>query len=203
MISRCATGMVMLCSLNSRQMARFTSERTLFTPSCGSEIQKRKFELDAAVAEVHQARHGRRFAQHPRLAFAGLEQNPQGHFRIIAVAHANGQFEADARVGVAPIDHGIGNQLLIGHQHLNAVAVAHHDVAAAQFLHPAEVLGAGAALSRETDDIARFDGAIHQQHEAADEICRDRLQAETQSQADRAGEHRQSGQIHARPHSGP
>src|ERR1700722_57173 len=40
-ISRCATGMVMLCCLNRRQMARFTSERTLFTPSCGSEIQKR------------------------------------------------------------------------------------------------------------------------------------------------------------------
>src|SRR6202789_3960542 len=32
-ISRCATGMVMLCCLNSRHMARFTSERTLFTPS--------------------------------------------------------------------------------------------------------------------------------------------------------------------------
>src|SRR5882672_5093441 len=41
MISRCATGMVMPCSLNRRQIARFTSERTLFTPSCGSEIQNR------------------------------------------------------------------------------------------------------------------------------------------------------------------
>src|ERR1700683_173543 len=40
-ISRCATGMVMPASRNSRQMARLTSERTLFTPASGSAIQKR------------------------------------------------------------------------------------------------------------------------------------------------------------------
>src|SRR6187402_3326877 len=39
--SCCATGMVMPASRNARQMARFTSERTLLTPSCGSEIQNR------------------------------------------------------------------------------------------------------------------------------------------------------------------
>src|SRR5690606_15726472 len=39
--SCCDTGMVMLFSLKARQMARFTSERTLFTPCCGSVIQKR------------------------------------------------------------------------------------------------------------------------------------------------------------------
>src|SRR6185436_17209645 len=39
--SRCATGILILCSWNRRQIARLTSERTLFTPSCGSEIQKR------------------------------------------------------------------------------------------------------------------------------------------------------------------
>src|SRR4029434_7746604 len=40
-ISRCATGILMRFCWNSRQIWRFTSERTLFTPSCGSEIQKR------------------------------------------------------------------------------------------------------------------------------------------------------------------
>src|SRR3954447_15928435 len=39
--SCCATGIVMPPSRNRRQMTRLTSERTLFTPFCGSAIQKR------------------------------------------------------------------------------------------------------------------------------------------------------------------
>src|ERR1700722_3746013 len=146
-----------------------------------------QFKLDAAVAEVHQARHRRGIAQYARLPMACLEQYFQRQFRIVSVADADGQLQADARIGVAPIDHGIGDQLLIGHQHFHAVAVAHDHIAPAQFLHPAEVLGAGARLSRETDDVARLDRPIHEQHEAADEIGRDGLQTEAQSQADGAG----------------
>ncbi len=114
-----------------------------------------QLEFDAAVAEVHEARHRRRFAQYPRLPFAGGEQDPQRHFRIVEVAHANRQLQANARIGVAPIDHRIGDELLIRHQHFDAVAVADHHIAAAQFLDPAEVLGAGAALTGEADDVAR------------------------------------------------
>ena len=39
--SCCWTGIVMPCFLNSRQISRFTSERTLLTPFMGSRIQKR------------------------------------------------------------------------------------------------------------------------------------------------------------------
>jgi hypothetical protein len=66
-----------------------------------------QLEFDAAVAEVHQARHRRGIAQDPRLAFAGIEQYLERQFRIVAVADANRQLQADARIGVAPIDHGV------------------------------------------------------------------------------------------------
>ncbi len=42
-----------------------------------------------------------------------------------------------------------------------------------------------------------LDGAVHEQHEAADEIRGDGLQAESQAQADGAGEHGERGQIDA------
>ena len=76
-----------------------------------------------------------------------------------------------------------------GHQRFDAVPVAHDDVTAAQLLHPAEVLGARAGGAREADDVAGLDGLVEQQHEAGDEVARDRLQAETEAEANGAGEH--------------
>ena len=67
-----------------------------------------------------------------------------------------------------------------GHQRFDAVPVAHDDVAAAQFLDPAEILGAGAGGAGEADDVAGLDGFVEQQHEARDEIAGDGLQAEAQ-----------------------
>src|SRR5580692_12547245 len=156
-----------------------------------------QFEFDAAVAEMHEARYRQRVAQDPPLAPARSQQDLKGDFRIVAVAHADRQLEADAGIGIAPVDDGIRDQLLIGHQHLDAVAIAHHDIAAAQFLNPAEILRAGARLTRQADDVPRLDRSIHQENETADEIGGDRLQAETQAEADRAGEHGERGKIDA------
>ena len=86
---------------------------------------------------------------------------------------------------------------MIRHQHFHAVAVAYNHIAAAQFLHPAEVFRAGAALPRQADDVARLDGAVHEQHETADEVRRNGLQAEAKTKADGAGQYGERGQIDA------
>src|SRR6266404_7133417 len=46
-----------------------------------------ELELDAAVAEVHETRHGCGIGQHARLAFARREQYLQRQFGVVAVAH--------------------------------------------------------------------------------------------------------------------
>src|ERR1700730_15687296 len=156
-----------------------------------------QFEFDAAVAEMHETRHRQRVAQDPSLALARSQQDLQSEFRIVAVAHADGQLQADAGISVAPVDDRIRDQLLIGNQHLDAVAIAHHDIAAAQFLDPAEILRAGAGLTRRAEDVPRLGRSIHQENETADEIGGDRLQAEAQAEADRAGQHGERGKIDA------
>src|SRR6202034_2928256 len=97
------------------------------------------------------------------------------------------QFEPYLAVRVTPVDDRAGDEVLIRHQCFHAVAVAYHDVSAAQRLHPAETLGIGAGLAGKTDDVARLDRLVHQQHETADKIAGDRLQAESQPQPDGPG----------------
>ena len=157
-----------------------------------------QFEFDAAFAEVHEARHRQGIPQHAPVAVARGDQERHGEFRVVVVAHPHRQLEPDPRIGVAPVDDGVGDQLLVRDQHLDAVPVAHHDVPAAQLLDPAEILGAGARLARQADDVPGLDGAVHQEHESTDEIGGDGLQAEAQPQADRAGQHGERGEIDAR-----
>src|ERR1700730_8645120 len=71
-----------------------------------------QLEFDSAVAEVHEPRHRRRLLEDTRLVLAGIEQDLQGQLRIVAVAYANGQLQTDARIGIAPVDHRIGDELL-------------------------------------------------------------------------------------------
>src|ERR1039457_1232895 len=141
-----------------------------------------QFQFDAVVAEMHEARDRWGIAQNALLAFAGLEQHDQGQFRIVRVTDAYRQLQAYARIRVTPIDDRVRNQLLIGHQGFDAVPVPQDDVAAAQFVDPAEILRTGAALSGETDDIARFDRPVHEQDEA-------------ETKTDGARQHRQGRQV--------
>ena len=157
-----------------------------------------QLQVEAVVVEAHHARHRRRIAQDARLTLGRLQQHCERFFRIALVADAHRQLQAHARIGVAPVDDRVRDQVLVRHQRLDAVAIAHHDVTAAQLLHPAEPLGAGAGRAGEADDVAGLDRAVHQQHEAADEIRRDRLQAEAEADADRAGEHVQRSEVEAR-----
>ena len=157
-----------------------------------------EFEFDAAVAEMHEPRNGQWITKNPSLSLARGQQDLQRHFGVVAITHADRQLEANPRIGIAPIDDCIRDQLLIGHQHLDAVTIAHHHISAAQFLDPAEVFRAGAGLARQADDVSGFDGPVHQEHEAAHEIGGNRLQAEAEAEADGAGQHGERGEIDAR-----
>ncbi len=118
---------------------------------------KSHFEPHAVVFEGHQARYRRRFAQDAWMVADRFEQCLQRAFRIIVVADHHRQPQPHAFVGVAPVDHGVGDEVLVGDQGLDPVAVAHDDVAAPQLLYPAEILGAGAGVSGEADDITGLD----------------------------------------------
>ena len=129
------------------------------------------------------------------MAVGGAQQQLERHFRIVVVGHHDRQAQPDALVGVAPVDDRTGDQALVRHQRFDTVTVAHHDIAATQFLHPAEVVGGGAGVLVEADDIARLDRFVHQQHEAADEVGGDVADAEAETEDDRAGEHGEGGEI--------
>src|SRR5271168_3025481 len=58
---------------------------------------KSKFEFYAAVAELHQARHRRGVGEDPRLSLARGEQNLERELRIVGIADADRQLQADPR----------------------------------------------------------------------------------------------------------
>ena len=93
---------------------------------------------------------------------------------------------------------GVRDQVLVRHERFDTVPVAYHDVTPAELLHPAKSLGAGARRSGEADDVAGLDRAVHQQHEAVDEVRRDALQAEAETDADGAGQHVEASSCRAR-----
>jgi hypothetical protein len=110
----------------------------------------------------------------------GAHQHLERMFRIVLIADPHRQFQANLAVRIAPVDDRAGNQILIRHQRLHAIAVADHHIASAQRLYPAETLGIGAGQTGKADDIARLDRLVHQQHKTADKIAGDGLQSEAQ-----------------------
>ena len=156
-----------------------------------------QLDLHAVVGELEQARDGRRVAQDPRV-IGGLLQERERELDVIVVGDAHGQPQPHARMAVAPVDERIRDHVLVRDERRDAVAVADHDVAPAQLLDPAETGRAGAGRAGETDHVAGLDRAVDQEHEAADEVRRDRLQPETEPEADGAGEDSERREVDAR-----
>src|SRR3984893_13248821 len=154
-------------------------------------------EAHAVVLEADEARHRRRIAQDARMILGCLQEQLERNLRIVVVAHVHRELQAYALIRIAPVDERGGDQVLVRNQGVDAVAVPHHHVAAAQLLHPAEITGVRAGAGGEADDVAGLDGLVHQKDEAADEVARDRLQTEAQPQADGAGEYVERSNINA------
>ncbi len=127
-----------------------------------------------------------------------LEEQFQSDLRIIVITHHHREPDAHPLIRVAPVDDRVRNEILIRNQRVDPVAVADDDITPAQLLHPAEVFGAGAGMPGEADDVTGFYRLVHQQHEPADEVAGDGLQAEAQAETDRARQHVQGGDINTR-----
>src|ERR1700722_15051710 len=127
-------------------------------------IRDPEAHLDAhpIVLESHEPGHRRRIAKDARVMLNRLEQQLQRDLRIIVIAHHHRQPDAYPLIRVAPVDDRVRDEILVRDQRVDPVAVADDDITAAQLLHPAEVLGARARVTREADDIARLDGLVHQ-----------------------------------------
>ena len=89
-----------------------------------------------------------------------------------------------------PVDHLMGDDLLVGDQVLGAVAGFDRHVARTQRGHPT-------VSAADLNDIARLDGFVHQQQHATDQVGNDPLQAEAQADAERPAEQRQRGEVDA------
>ena len=91
---------------------------------------------------------------------------------------------------IRPVDHALGDEVLVRDQEFAAVAADHRGVARAHGVDPAEAVADG-------DDVARLDRLVGEQDDAADQVRHDLLQAEADADADRAGEDRQRREVDA------
>ena len=176
-------------ALKASQRARSTCPFTLAMPPGGSEIQNRRMksseESPKPVSQQTAA-----WPHHPRHRRGRLLGDPHHLVRIGIVGDAEVDVDAHEIVGERPVDHLVGDEVLVRDQVFLAVAGDDRDEARAQFPDPAERFA-------ERDRVARFDRPVEQDDDPGDEVRDDLLQAETETDADRAGEHRQRGEVDA------
>ena len=109
---------------------------------------------------------------------------------VTAVGHADRNAKTHPRVAIGPVRHRRIDELLVRHDHGDVVVRDDHRAARPDFLHlPGH--------ARDFDPIADRDRAFRQDDEAADEIARDILQAETDADANRAGKNGQRLEVDA------
>src|SRR5439155_295281 len=125
----------------------------------------------AAVLEADEARYRRRIVQDARMILGCLQEELERDLRIVVVAHVHRQLQAYALIRIAPVDERARDQVLVRYQGVDAVAVPHHHVAAAQLLHPAEIAGARAR------DQARHDQEGRDYHEAFEQAPQAQLRS--------------------------
>ena len=88
--------------------------------------------------------------------------------------HAEADLDTDEGVPVAPIYDTLCNEVFVGDEDAFVVAGDDFGVASGHVIDPAEC-----ANIRDFDDIAGFDGAIHEKEHARKEVGDSLLQAET------------------------
>lgn len=147
-------------------------------------------KVHGAVPETRHQTGGHGRAQHPLDAVgrALAQLDGLGHVRLVVDPERNPQ--AHVLMAVRPVLHAVGDELLVRHQVLDAVAGDHRDVARAQGLHPAVLPG-------HEDGVPGLDRLVGQQDEACDEVREDLLQAKSEAHADGPAEHHQRREVDA------
>ena len=148
-------------------------------------------ELERISAEPLEMNEGFGVHQHHVVIAGDLVEQLFDPPRIGAVGHAHIDDEAAQCVAAGVVGDRVRHQIGIGHDDFGPVegldpGGAHRDVAHR------------AVLAVHLDPVAFRDRPFDQQDDARDEVLHDVLQAETDPDRKRTGDHRQSGQVDAR-----
>src|SRR5688572_11121970 len=145
-----------------------------------------QLEIEATLRKLHE----------PYLWLAPFHSGQrESHFRsslkcgffhkifVDAVVDAEWHVEPDHVVTQSPVHDAAGDELGIGHQDVDVVV--RHDARGTD----ADVAYFAADARFELDEIANLQAAIEEQYQSRHEIAEDRLQAETETDADRTSQH--------------
>ncbi len=145
-------------------------------------------EVERGIAECFEVANGMRRRQDARHGFDRFQRQRDHLVRVGGIGDAELDIEPHLVVGIGPVDHALGDEVLVWDQELAAVARDHRGVARAHRADPAERVA-------DRDYVARLDRLVGEQDDAAHQIGHDLLQAEAEADADRAGEECERGKI--------
>jgi hypothetical protein len=120
----------------------------------------------------------------------GLDGDAPHQVRIVAVGRAEMDVEPHEFVGMGPVHHLVGDQVLVRDQVFLPVPRHHAGVARAKRLDPSERVA-------EADDVARLDRLVEQDDDPRDEVRHHLLQAEAEADTDRPRQDGKARQVHA------
>ena len=110
--------------------------------------------------------------------------------RIAVVSRVEGHRQTYEIAGISPVGDALGDEVLVRDQIFAAVAGIDRGIARAHIADATEMIS-------NRDDIARLHRFVGEQNDAADQIRHDLLQAEAETDTDRAGEQRQHREVDA------
>ena len=150
---------------------------------------ERKFQR--AVAEIGEEHPGRRRRQDLRVGRDHFERRLLDEFHGRAVAGRKVDAAAEQRVGKAPVDHLVIQQLAVGHDDFALVKGAYQRGAHAQVHY-------GAADAAHFDGVAQPERAVQREDDAADQVVEHVLSAKTDGDGHGAAEEREGrqGDVH-------
>ena len=188
--TRCGYGISTPCALSTARMARLTSDLTLPWPFSRIADPEAHGELHAVGGEAAEHHVRRRIGQHPRDAVQRSDEQRLQRAHIGAVGDLHRGRDRHARIGERRVLDALRDQRLVGNDRLATAERADDRVAGAD-------VGDAALEAVDLHHVADAQAPFGQDHEAADVVGGDLLQAEAEADADRAAEHRQRGQVDA------
>jgi len=147
-----------------------------------------QLKVQGAVAEAVEVHLGLGIFQGVGMAAGDLQEQGGDFVDIAAIRDADGDAEAHLGIAVAPVHHGVGDELGVGDDDGDVVVGDHGGAAGADLAH-------GAGHLAHFHAVADLNGPLEKEDDAADEVFRDVLEPETESDADGAREDRQGGEV--------
>src|ERR1051325_1573298 len=151
---------------------------------------ERELEVQRAVTEAGKEKFGFGILQGLGMRIGNFDEQAAQVLDVRAVGNSHGDAKAHARVAVTPVGDAVGDEIGVGHDDGDVVVGDNGGAAQADLAH----LAGDAA---HFDAVADGDGSLGENNQAADKIADDVLEAEAQTNANRAGKDGQRTQIHA------